>query len=98
MSTATQGQQVETRHDRSVLSGLSLLIGIAMVLSILTGIAGGLAHVWRGQVAVLILMAVPVCSLGTGLAIASLVWRKESHNIGQAGLWLNGLLAFFAFP
>jgi uncharacterized membrane protein YadS len=95
-------QQAQTvvadRHHAPVLAVLSWLIGIAMVLAIIIGMSLGKVMGWKGQVGVLILSAVPVCTVGTVLAIASLIWRKEDKRVVQGALWLNGLLGFFAFP
>lgn len=88
----------QTQQHRSLLAGLALLIGIAMALAILVGMIGGKVHGWKPEVGLLIVISIPVCALGTGLAMASLVWRKESKHIGQAALWLNGMIAFFGFP
>lgn len=81
-----------------VLAVFSWLIGIAMVLAIIAGMGLGKVLGWKGQIGILILFSVPVCTLGTGLAIASLIWRKEDKRIVQGALWLNGLVGFFAFP
>lgn len=81
-----------------VLTLLSWLIGVAMALAIVIGMGAGKVMHWKGAIGLLILAAVPVCTLGTGLAIASLIWRKENKRFVQGALWLNGLLAFFAFP
>ena len=84
--------------SRSLVGGASLAIGVVMALAIAVGMVGGLVHNWKGPVATLILIAIPVCAISTGLALISLVWRKENKNIGQAALWLNGMLAFFGLP
>lgn len=85
-------------EQRSVLATLAIVIGVAMVAAIVLGIGGGIVHGWKGQVAMLILTSIPVCTLGTGLAVISLIWRKENKKLAQAALWLNGLVAFFGFP
>ena len=87
----------KTRHV-PVLAVLSWLLGIAMVVAILVGMLLGKAMGWKGQVGLLILSGVPFCTLATGLAIASLIWRKEDKRVAQGALWFNGLVAFFAFP
>jgi uncharacterized membrane protein YadS len=93
----TETPVVKARHA-PVLAVLSWLLGVAMVLAILIGMALGKAMGWKGQVGLLILAGVPLCTLGTSLAIASLIWRKEDKRFAQGALWLNGLVAFFAFP
>ena len=82
----------------SVLSGLSLAIGILTLLTILVVMISGAISGARGSVATTLLMVVPTCALGTALAIIALVWRQEDKRLGTAGLWLNGLMAFLAFP
>ena len=63
----------------------------------------GLAHVgaYHGPAAEIFRDMYPLPinrETGTGLAIISLVWRKENRTLGQYALWLNGMLAFFSFP
>lgn len=89
---------VAAPHQSPVLAVLSWTLGIAMVLAIIIGMSLGRVMDWKGQVGVLIISAVPVCTVGTGLAIASLIWRKEDKRVVQGAMWLNGLLGFFAFP
>lgn len=95
-------QSTEPNHiDRKIHSGLaalSLVIGAGMTLAILLGMVGGKVHNWKAGVGMLIMLSIPICTLGTALAIVSLIWRKENKKLAQAGLWLNGLLAFFGFP
>ncbi|GEM_PF-6803907 len=93
----TEAAVVKPQHA-PVLAVLSWMFGIAMVLAIVVGMSLGKVMGWKGQVGVLILSAVPVCTVGTGLAIASLIWRKEDKRVVQGALWLNGLVGFFAFP
>lgn len=88
----------DTQQNRSVLSILALIIGIAMALAIIVGMVGGKIHGWKPQVGMLILISIPVCALATGLAMISLVWRRENKHIGQAALWINGMITFFGVP
>lgn len=87
----------ETKHP-PVFALLSWAIGIGMLITLILGMGVGRVMGWKGQIGLLILSAVPVCTVGTGFAIASLIWRRENKHIVQGALWLNGLLAFFAFP
>lgn len=88
-----------TRHHQpSIFSSLAIAIGVGMALAILAGMIGGKVHGWRGGVAMLILLGIPTCAVGTAMAIIALVWRKENPKLGQAALWLNGMIAFFGFP
>lgn len=96
MQAVESGQN--ERRKPSALATLSLVIGAGMALAILVGMVGGEVHKWKAGVGLLIMVSIPICTLGTGLAIASLVWRKENKKLAQAGLWLNGMLAFFGFP
>ena len=89
-------QQIHKTH--SVFSTLSLVVGILTLLVILTLMISGAVNGQRGSVATSLLVVVPVCSLGVALAIFALVWRQEDKRLGTAGLWLNGLMAFLAFP
>ena len=93
----TQATVAKPQHA-PFLATLSWLVGIAMVLAIIAGMGMGKAMGWKGQIGVLILMSAPVCTLGTGLAIASLIWRREDKRVVQGALWLNGLLGLFCFP
>ncbi len=96
-SIEAESKQQE-QYQASVLSGISLLIGLGMALAILAGMIGGKVHGWKGGVSMLILWSVPVCTIGTALALASLVWRSENKHLAQIALWVNGMVAFFAFP
>ncbi len=93
----TQAPAVKPEHA-PVLAVLSWAIGVLMVLAVLIGALSGKLGGWKGQIGVLIVAAIPVCALGTGLAVASLIWRKEDKRVVQGALWLNGMVTFFAFP
>lgn len=93
----TQATVAKPQH-KPFLATLSWLIGIGMILTIVVGMGLGKVMGWKGQIGILILFSVPICTFGTGLAIASLIWRKEDKRVVQGALWLNGLLGFFAFP
>ncbi len=94
----TQVTTHDVPRDPPVFAALSLIVAVATLVTLAVGIVGGLMHGWAGQVAMLILVSIPVCTIGTALAIISLVWRHESRSLGQAGLWLNGMTAFFGVP
>lgn len=96
--TAVQNAEQEIKPNRSILAALALLAGLGMTLAIAIGMIGGMFHPWKAQVGLLIMASIPVCTIATGLAIASLIWRKENKSLAQSALWLNGMLAFFAFP
>lgn len=93
----TEAADAKPEH-RPVLAVLSWMIGIAVILAIIIGAISGKVMGWKGQIGFLIVMAMPICTLGTALAIASLIWRKEDKHVVQGAMWLNGMVAFFAFP
>ena len=81
-----------------IFATTGLIIGVAMLLAIFGGMVGGKVYGWKAEIGMLILSAIPICALGTGLAMIALVMRQESKSLAQAALWLNGMIAFFGFP
>ena len=88
----------EQPHSAAVLASLSLLIGVLSFMAMAGGMIHGTLQNTRGAVATMMLMMVPVCTLGMMLAIIALIWRNENKRLAQAGLWINAMLAFAAFP
>ncbi len=95
MSNITASQDPITRP---VFATLSILIAIAIALTWLIS----LIAVWGGAspagAGVALLLTIPAGAVGAGIAILTLMFRGENKKIVQYGLWLNGLLGFFAFP
>lgn len=85
-------------QHRPVFASTGLAIGGAMLLAILGGMVGGVIQGWKAEIGMLIFMAIPICALGTALAMISLVTRRENKTLAQTALWLNGMITFFGFP
>ena len=95
--TVQTSETMKSEH-RPVFAAIGLAIGLAMFLAILGGMVGGKVHGWKAEIGMLIFLAIPICAIGTGLAMISLVMRRESKSLAQAALWLNGMITFFGFP
>lgn len=97
MSDIAAAQAAPAMH-RPVFATFSILIAIAIALTWLIS----LVAVWQGAspagAGIALLLTIPAGAIGAGLAIVALMFRGENKRIVQYGLWLNGLLGFFAFP
>lgn len=93
----TQGT-ASSRAGISILAILSIVVGVLTLAMMAVSMLVGWQVGERGWPAILLWCAIPISTVGGGLAVWSLVRQSERPQAAHYGLWINGLIAVFGVP